>query len=275
MARPLRIEYAGALYHVFARGNNRADMFLDDVDRKAFLGNLDRVCANFRWRIRAWCLMNNHYHLLVETPEPNLSAGMRELNGVYAQRFNRRHERVGHVLQGRYKAALVEKHAYLLTLLRYIVLNPVRANFTQTAAGWPWSSHRSLIGRADTPSWLAASETLGLFHNERRHAIRAYAGFVADGLGDPDPVLEMFRPGFVGSEAFVERILERVDRDRLSSEVPRASRPAPTLESIANSAGDRNETIRRAFATRAYSQTEIARYLGLHPSTVSRIVRSR
>jgi REP element-mobilizing transposase RayT len=273
MARPLRIEYAGALYHVFARGNNRADIFLDDVDRKAFLSNLGRVCANFRWSIRAWCLMNNHYHLLVETPEPNLSVGMRELNGVYAQQFNRRHERVGHVLQGRYKAALVEKHGYMLTLLRYIVLNPVRANFTQTAAGWPWSSHRSLIGSADTPPWLAANQTLVLFHHDRSHAIRAYAGFVDDVLRDPDPVFEMCRPGFVGSEAFVERILEQIDRDRISSEVPRAARPAPTLESIVNSARDREETIRRAFATRAYTQTEIARHLGLHPSTVSRIVR--
>lgn len=273
MARPLRIEYAGALYHVIARGNNRADIFLDASDRHAFLDNLGRVCDRFQWRIWAWCLMNNHFHLLVETLEPNLSAGMRELNGVYSQRFNRRHERVGHVLQGRYKAFLVERQAYLLTLLRYIVLNPVRAKLTRTAAAWPWSSHRSLIRRADTPSWLAAKDTLGLFHHKRHLAKRAYARFISEGLGDPDPVLEMPRAGFVGSAAFVERILEHVDRDELGDEFPRASRPAPPLATIVNKARDRNEAIRLAFATRAYTQTEIARHLGLHPSTVSRIVR--
>lgn len=273
MARPLRIQYAGALYHAFARGNNRAEIFLNDIDREAFVGNLGRVCVRFQWRVWAWCLMNNHYHLLIETLEPTLCDGMREVNGVYAQQFNRRHERVGHVFQGRYKATLVEKQTYLLELLRYIVLNPVRAKLTPTVDKWAWSSHRSILGSAYAPPWLAERDTLRLFHHEQPAARRAYAEFVADGVNVSDPALKMPRSGFVGSEAFVERILKHVDRDKLSREIPLASRPAPTLDSIARITADRDETIRRAFATKAYTMTEIAEFLGLNLSTVSRIVR--
>jgi len=109
MARPLRIEFEGALYHVMARGNARSEIFIDDEDREVFLDNLGRVCGRFEWRAWAWCLMGNHYHLLIETVEPTLSKGMREINGVYTQAFNRRHGRSGHVLQGRFKAPLVDK----------------------------------------------------------------------------------------------------------------------------------------------------------------------
>ena len=151
MARPLRIEFEGALYHVMARGNARADIFLDDEDRQAFVDNLGRVCRRFDWRIWAWCQMSNHYHLLVETLRPTLSKGMREVNGVYTQGFNVRHGRVGHVLQGRYKSVLVEKDTHLVELSRYVVLNPVRAGMTETAGDWPWSGYRAVMGKAAAP----------------------------------------------------------------------------------------------------------------------------
>src|SRR5579859_3715129 len=134
MARPLRIEFSGAFHHVMARGNARQNIFRDTQDRQAFLAGLKRVCERFDWRIWAYCLMDNHYHLLVETLEPTLSRGMREINGVYTQGFNRRHSRVGHVFQGRYKSLLIEKDAYLLELSRYIVLNPVKAKICRGAA---------------------------------------------------------------------------------------------------------------------------------------------
>ena len=127
MARPLRIEYPGALYHVMARGNVRAPIFNDDQDRRSFTDNLARVSGRCDWQVWSWCLMDNHYHLLIETRQATLLRGMREVNGVYSQAFNRRHRRVGHVLQGRYKAVLVERDSYLLELSRYVVLNPVRA----------------------------------------------------------------------------------------------------------------------------------------------------
>ena len=271
MVRPLRIEFEGALYHVMARGNARADLFLDDTDRQAFIDNLGRVCGRFHWRVWAWCLMSNHYHLLIETLEPSLSQGMREVNGVYTQAFNRRHGRVGHVLQGRYKAALVEKAGYLLELSRYVVLNPVRAGMVKSVSDWRWSSYRSIMGEAVIPDWLAVDATLNLFHRQRGPARRAFARFVAEGVAVSDPTADVPRTGFIGSEAFVEQMLERIDKDALSPEIARNSRPSPSLEAIANSSSDRNEAIRRAFATTAYSLTEIARHFGLHLSTVSRI----
>ena len=140
MARPLRLEFGGALYHVTARGDGRDDVFLADGDRRVFIEGLAEVWERFNWTVHAYCLMSNHYHLLVETPDANLSRGMRQLNGVYTQRFNRTYDRVGHVFQGRYKAILVEKDAHLLELARYVVLNPVRACMVHTPGEWPWSS---------------------------------------------------------------------------------------------------------------------------------------
>ena len=127
MARPLRLELAGGLYHVTSRGDGREDIYLSDADRETWLSVLGHVCARFNWRCHAWCQMSNHYHLVIETPEANLAKGMRQLNGVYTQRFNRTHGRVGHVFQGRYKAILVERDSYLLELVRYVVLSPLRA----------------------------------------------------------------------------------------------------------------------------------------------------
>lgn len=136
MARPLRIELAGGLYHVSSRGDRREAIYLDDGDRQRWLTLLGEVCGRFSWRCHAYCQMTNHYHLVVETPEGNLSQGMRQLNGVYTQLVNRHHRRVGHVFQGRYKAILVEKDSYLLELARYVVLNPVRAGMVTDAGAW-------------------------------------------------------------------------------------------------------------------------------------------
>jgi putative transposase len=154
MARPLRIEFAGALYHVTSRGDRREDIYADDTDRDTWLAVLDEVCHRFNWAVHAYCLMSNHYHLPLETPEGNLSAGMRQLNGVYTQRANQRHGKVGHVFQGRYKAVLVEREAHLLELARYVVLNPVRARIVREAGAWPWSSYRAMVGRVPAPPWL-------------------------------------------------------------------------------------------------------------------------
>ena len=121
MSRPLRIEFNGALYHITSRGNARSDIYLKDADRHAFLNILDKVCQQYNWTIHAYCLMTNHYHLLVETPDANLSRGMRQLNGVYTQKFNHLHNRVGHIYQGRYKAIIVRREAYLLEMTQFVL----------------------------------------------------------------------------------------------------------------------------------------------------------
>jgi putative transposase len=147
VARPLHLEFPGALYHVTSRGDRREDIYLDANDRQAWLSVLDTVCRRFDWVVHAYCQMSNHYHLVVERPDGNLSRGMRQLNGLYTQAFNRGHGLVGHLFQGRYKAILVQKEGYLLALSRYVLLNPVRAHMVDDPADWPWSSYRTVIGR--------------------------------------------------------------------------------------------------------------------------------
>jgi len=185
MARPLRLEFPGALYHVTARGNHQEDIYEEDGDRLEFLSVFQEVCDRYNWICHAYCLMSNHYHLLIETPDANLSKGMRQLNGVYTQAFNRKHNRVGHLFQGRYKAILVEKDSYLFELSRYIVLNPVRAQMVRSAVNWRWSSYRAMIGQIKTPVFLESDWILSAFGKRKSKAIIGYKKFVSEGKISP------------------------------------------------------------------------------------------
>ena len=215
MARPLRLEFAGACYHVTARGDRQEPIFEDDGDRITFLDLLAKEVLQQGWVLYAFCLMDNHYHLLLETPEPNLVQGMRRLNGVYTQAFNRRHRRVGHVLQGRYKSILVDKDAYLLELCRYVVLNPVRAKTVASVEDWHWSSYLPTVGKLPCPPWLAADKVRGLFGSGAA-ARKAYERFVAQGLKQPSPWENLQGQIYLGSEAFRSRVQKRI-----SGNVPR------------------------------------------------------
>src|SRR4249920_3550219 len=177
MARPLRIEYADALYHVTSRGDRQEAIFDDDQDRTGFLNVLGEVISRFRWRCNAYCLMGNHYHLMIETPQGNLTKGMRQLNGVFTQWSNRRHKRSGHLFQGRYKAILVDRDSYFLELARYIVLNPVRAAMVKHPRLWAWSSYAAMIGKSATPAWLTSGDLLAQFGKRRAAARRRYQQF--------------------------------------------------------------------------------------------------
>src|SRR3989339_2274853 len=174
MARPLRVEFDGATYHVTSRGNAREDIFDDDGDRKAFLECLGKVVDRFNWLCHAYCLMDNHYHLVIETPEANLSKGMRQLNGVYTQSFNKRNQRVGHVFQGKYKAIVIEKEGYLLQVSRYVVLNPVRAKIVESPAEWKWSSYRGTAGIGKPHTVLTIDWILKQFDTHREKARKNY-----------------------------------------------------------------------------------------------------
>lgn len=187
MSRPLRLDLPGALYHVTTRGNAREAIYRDDEDRETFLTLLGETCTRSGWRCYAYCLMTNHYHLLLaleEAPAGRLVRGMQHLNSRSAQQFNRRHRRVGHVYQGRYHAVLVQRERHLLELARYVVLNPVRAGTVADAAEWRWSSYRATVGVAPAPSWLAADAATAPF-GAGAEGRRAYAGFVAAGVGRP------------------------------------------------------------------------------------------
>jgi REP element-mobilizing transposase RayT len=181
MARPLRLEFAGAFYHVTARGNERKPVYRDALDRRRFLERLAQVARSHRLAVHGYVLMRNHYHVLLETREANLARAMRHLNGVYTQDFNRRHRRAGHLFQGRYKALLVEKDSYLVELSRYIHLNPVRVGEVTTAWAFPWSSAAAFVGKAAAPPFLVLDDVLGHFGRRRRPAQRRYAAFLLDG----------------------------------------------------------------------------------------------
>ena len=271
MARPLRIEYPGAVYHITARGNAYQDIFLDDTDREKFLEVLKQTVERFNWLCHAYCLMMNHYHLLIETVDPTLSRGMRQLNGVYTQAFNRRHDRVGHVFQGRYKAILVEKEAYLLELARYIVLNPVRAKMVNSPKEWEWSSYRATAGFSEASPFLTVDWILSQFSDDREKAQLFYREFVSEGV-EKSPWNELRGQIYLGSERFIESIPRPGAK---LSEVPRKQRlpDRPTLEEIFAGAATTDEGIFKAYHEHGYTMREIAEYLGVHYATVSRRLR--
>lgn len=280
MARPLRFDFPGAVHHVTTRGNAQAPIFLDDTDRNVLLRVLQDVIGQWHWRCHGYCLMDNHYHLLIETPDGNLSVGMRQLNGVYTQRFNRRHQRVGHLFQGRFKAILVERDSHLLELARYVVLNPVRAGIVAEASAYPWSSCAATLGIATRPPWLTMQWILGQFGRNAAESRRRYAAFVADGVGAASPWKKLRGQVVLGSAAFAEQMRSRVGDDETLHEIPRAQlhphRPAlaelfPDPARLDKAA--RDVAITRAHREFGYSLADIARAAGIHYSTVSRVIK--
>lgn len=275
MSRPLRIEFNGGLYHITSRGDRSEDIYADDVDRSAWLQVLDEVCRRFNWVVHAYCLMSNHYHLLLQTPEGNLSAGMRQLNGVYTQRVNRRHGRAGHVFQGRYKAILVDSDAHLLELARYIVLNPVRAGMVKSASDWRWSSYAVMVGSQAAPPWMAVDAMLAQFAVRRPVAVRRYVDHVRAGIGQPSIWAHLNGQVYLGDDAFVSRMQRKAGRG-LSDllEVPRAQRRAPA-KPLAHYTGlkvSRERAMARAYASGDFTMAEVAQAFDVHYSTVSRAV---
>ena len=277
MARPLRLEFAHGLYHVTSRGDGQEDIYREDADRELFLEVLSDTVDRFNWMIHAYCLMGNHYHLLIETPDGNLSKGMRQLNGVYTQRFNRKHQRVGHVFQGRYKAIIVQKDSYLLELARYIVLNPVRAEMVRSARDWPWSSYRATADMAAPPVWLTMDIILAQFGQKRGLAVAAYRSFVAAGRNQPTLWASLKNQIYLGTDAFVEKMRRKIEATQDLSEVPAAQRRklAKPLEYFAKKHADRNEAIAQAYASGGYGMKTIGDHFGLHYSRVSRILAER
>jgi len=274
MARPLRLELTGGLYHVTSRGDRREDIYVDDEDRESWLDLLGRVCYRFNWRCHAYCLMDNHYHIVIETAEANLSKGMRQLNGVYTQYYNRRHHRVGHVFQGRFKGILVEQDAYLLELARYVVLNPLRANMIKNIETWKWSSYPSMTGKTSAPPWLEINWILGQFSRQRKRAITHYINFVREGVGLPTIWSDLKNQVFLASESFVNKKQKIINKKESLNEVPKLQkRKVPrSLDYFDNKYRDPKIAISKAYLTGAYTLKELGEYFGYHYSTISRIV---
>lgn len=280
MARPLRIEYDGAVYHVTSRGNERKNIFKDNEDRLLFLDTLKKVNERYNWLCHAYCLMNNHYHLIIETPDGNLSKGMRQLNGVYTQTYDKRHDRVGHVFQGRYKAILIDKESHLLATCRYVVLNPVRAKVTRSPGEWKWSSYRATAGIEKSHPCLNTDWLLGQFATKKETAMKKYQEFVKSGIGEATIWTSVKGQIILGEKEFIEKFIDHVRKHEDIKEIPRSQRyvnrpPLGELfkDEMIKDKRRRDKKMREAVRKYGYSQMEIAEHLGMHYSTISRLMR--
>lgn len=222
--------------------------------------------------------MTNHYHIVIETVEGNLSQGMRQLNGVYTQRFNRRHGRVGHVFQGRYKAILVDKDSYLLELSRYVVLNPVRAGMVNDAADWYWSSHLATIGKTVPPEWLQINSLLRQFGSDRIKATLRYVDFVRAGVGLASVWEDLQNQIYLGDADFVRNMQTRISSTVIDNrEIPKSQRRpiAKPINHYVENYADAKSGIQEAYKTGDYTMQQIANAFGIHYSTVSRVINDR
>lgn len=289
MARPVRIEYPGAVYHVICRGNNRQAIFKDDQDRTTYLGKLSLYCEQKEVELLCYCLLSNHVHLLVETPRANLSKLMQPFQTSYTLYFNRRHRHTGHVFEQRYKAFLVDKDNYLLQVSRYIHLNPVGASIVERPQDYRWSSYKAYL-RDEKSSRLNREMILGQFEGKGRRRVSRYREFVEGGLGIKKEWSELpvRRQAFVGDDDFVEQVMKRAAKrpaveGRYSlSDIVRAVSKVAGLEGEELRKASQREEAKRGrellmYIARRYSSAslrEIAGYLRARDiSTVSHGVR--
>lgn len=272
MSRPLRIEYKNAFYHVMNRGAGRQDIFENDDHRGMFLELLRESHEMFRAVIHAYCLMDNHYHLLISTPDANLNRIMRHINGVYTQRYNRLEKTDGSLFRGRYRAILVDADAYLLSVSRYIHLNPVAASMVKKAQEYPWSSYLAYISKDGTrnqrhPEWLNTDYTLSML-GKRSKQLR-YQQFVEGGV---DPETRKFyeqlkQPPILGSERFINKMKRRFRPDKEISEQKRVSKPVSMSRLVTLTAQafktDKNDLLQ---TMRGRGHTNIARTMAMYLS---------
>jgi REP element-mobilizing transposase RayT len=249
MSRQPRIQYPGALYHITSRGNRRATIFLDEHDYLVWHETFSKTANKFGFVSHSFCLMPNHFHILLETQLANLSEGMQFLNSHYCQHFNKRHEKVGHLLQGRFNAELVDQNSYFAELGRYITLNPVRAGLVRSAAEWRWSSYRYTAGFATPPDWLEIDRMLSHFGEAKNKQHAAFCTFVANGLSASNPL--------------------KGRRKRLSQQALETHTPPQPLANYAARA-DRAQALSDAISSGAYTKKDIAEAFGISRKSISR-----
>jgi putative transposase len=273
MARPLRLEFPGAIYHVTSRGNERRPIFRSDRDRRAFLGFLGEAVLRFGWSITAYVLMTNHFHLVIQTPEANLSLGMHWFNSSYAGWFNRARKRSGHLYQGRFKSALIQKEAYLAEVLRYVVLNPVRAHMAERPEDYKWSSYRATAGLESAPDWLDLESALMLFDDDREKAHTEYREFVLARIGVEDRLWDkLMNRIFLGTEEWARGMRKIVETKPRSTDHPRAQRAVGRpkmhriVDAIGKAAGTSAESIRE---TRGSILRRLAAWIGWHEGLIT------
>jgi REP element-mobilizing transposase RayT len=273
MARPLRIEFAGALYHVTSRGNERRAIFRSDRDRWMFLTLVEQAAKRFGWSVTAYVLMTNHFHLVIQTPGPNLSRGMQWLNGTYAAWFNHRHKRAGHLFQGRFHAFLVEKEAYFAELLRYVVLNPVRAKMVERPEDYRWSSYRATAGLESAPAWLDIASALAWLDVDCAAAKTAYRQFVLETIGCEDRLWDKVTNAiYLGSEEWTKRMRKLVESRPRSTDHPKPQRAVgrPDLRAIVKTVAAIGNTSHEAVrSVRGGPLRRLVAWIGWHEGLIT------
>ena len=279
MTRPLRIQYPGAMYHIISRGIGKMTIFHNNKDWKKFIHFMERVIKKYNWTCHAFCLMSTHYHISLETPDANMVPGMKQLNQFYSQFYNWKYQRVGPVLQGRYKAWLVDREEKFLDNCRYIVNNAVDAKMVQHPSEWPWSSFRATRGLEKVPAFMETDFLLGHFSSSRKKAQKMYEDFVMAGIGMESPLLEAKNQIFLGSESFVKEAMLHADNAQTLLGIPKAQKLAarPTLDDLFGNINyaskiKRNIKIKEAYDKHLYTLREIGQYLKLNPDYLSRLL---
>jgi REP element-mobilizing transposase RayT len=273
MARPLRIEFPGAVYHVTSRGNEKRRIFRSDRDHKAFLDFLGHAAKRFGWSVTAWVLMTNHFHLVIQTPEPNLSRGMHWLNGSYAGWFNKQHKRWGHLFGGRFKAFLIDKETYFIEVLRYVALNPVRAGLAARPEAYRWSSYRATAGLEAAPEWLDVNAALTPFAPDTELAQSYYSEFVSAKVGSDECLWDKLINGiYLGDEGWAKKMRRAVEAKLRSTDHPKVQRAVgrpkmhEVVAAVARVAGVAASTIREV---RGGCLRRLVAWIGWHEGLVT------
>lgn len=279
MARPTRIEYKNAVYYISSAGNAGQKIVSDDADRKLLLDTFKFVIDKYGWKCHAYCVGNSEYNLVIETPKPNLSIGMRQLNGLYTQKHNRKHNIRGHVFQGRFKAVIVEKDNYLLEICRYVVLLSSRAGLVKNLNNYKWSSYRATAGHSILPEFLNVDWILSQFSKRTKNAQSKYRDYIKEGKKSESPLKKVRGQIFLGSEKFIENLGTLLTKGRKKEDLPKWQRhlKRPILDEILKdikkkTIKQRDKKIKEAQAKHGYTLKEIGAILGLHYTSISRII---
>ena len=279
MSRPVRIEFPGAVYRVTSKARESQIVFDDADDRGAFLNVLDNVVMRFGWLIHSYVLMDDHYHLVVEVPEANLSKGMRQLNGVYTQHVNRRHAQEGPIFHGRFKSILLEKKSYLLPVCRHVVTNPSRIKKASNFSAYKWSSYRALAGQVKAPSFLYMADVLNHFGKREKAAQRKYRDYVRAGAEEESPLEQRTKQVLLGSHRFLSKMQPILQGEVLVKRGPKSVKRRRSLNSLFKKVddktrGERNELMKTAHVEFGYTLMQIGDHLGLHYTTVSKVINA-
>lgn len=282
MARPIRIEVKNGVYYISTKGNSDKSIARDDQDRQLFIETLQYVVKRYKWVCHAYCIGETEYNIVIETPKANLSIGMRQLNGMYTQKFNKRHSSKGHIFQGRFKAVILEKELYLKEICRYAVLLASRQSVAKNINTFKWSSYRATAGVVEPPAFLHTDWILSQFAKRPKIAQQKYKDYIKEGRKAENPLDSVKGQILLGSQEFIEQMtVSFLTKGRRKEDVPKWQRhiKRPPIEEVfkgidSKSDKQRNKKIKEAHAKYGYTLKDIGKALGMHYTSISRIINS-